>query len=40
MIFPYNYIAYLQGEVKEDTLKWPVAKTRDSLDYAKLDEQK
>ena len=38
MIFPFNYIDYLEGTVKEDTLKWPSSKTRDSLDYAKLDE--
>ena len=40
MIFPYNYIEYLSGDVEEDSLKWPSSRTRDSLDYAKLDEQK
>ena len=23
MIFPENYLDYLEGTVKEDTLKWP-----------------
>ena len=29
---------YLAGDVEEDSLKWPSSRTRDSLDYAKLDE--
>tara|TARA_B110000285_G_C14664601_1_gene397584 strand:- start:205 stop:387 length:183 start_codon:yes stop_codon:yes gene_type:complete len=38
MIFPYNYMEYLAGDIEEDDLKWPSSRTRDSLDYAKLDE--
>ena len=38
MLFPYNYMDYIDGTVKEDELIWPVSRTRGSLDYAKLDE--
>ena len=40
MKFPENYMSFLDGSVEEDTLIWPVSKTRDSLNYASLDEQK
>ena len=37
MDFPYNYLDFLTGKVKEDTLIWPVKRIRDSVDYAALD---
>ena len=40
MYFPENYTTYLAGNVEEAELIWPAKRTRDSLNYAALDEQK